>query len=118
MKMSIFWLGWIAAGLIFVGLVWWLLGVEQDEIKLKKTGEPATAVIVGVASTGATGANSPVVRFRLRVQRKGQVDYEVEVRKAIPPIHSPAVQPGAVLQVWVDPKNPQRVAVAWPWERS
>lgn len=118
MKMSIFWLGWIAAGLIFAGLLWWLLSVENAELELKRSGEEAAGVIAAVASTGATGANSPVVKFRIRVQRSGQPEYEVEVSKAVPPIHSPTVQPGTTLQVWVDRKDPKRIAVRWPWERT
>ncbi|HET7772563.1 MAG TPA: DUF3592 domain-containing protein [Burkholderiaceae bacterium] len=118
MKMSILWLGWIAAGLIFIGLLWWLLAAENAELELKRSGEEAAGVIASVSATGATGANSPVVKFRIRVQRVGQAEYEVEVSKAVPPIHSPAVQPGATLKVWVDRKNPQRIAVSWPWERT
>jgi hypothetical protein len=54
---------------------------------------------------------NPVFRLGLLVEVPGWPPYQVEIREAVPCLSLGAIAPGRTLAVWVDPSDPQTVAV-------
>ncbi len=78
---------------------------------LQETGEPAEATIVKIWDTGMTVNDDPVIGFLLDVRPVGKPAYQAETKLRISRVDIPQVQPGAVVQVRIDPKDPKHVAL-------
>jgi hypothetical protein len=85
-------------------------GVSQAK-ELHASGNPAKAEILKIWDTGMTVNDDPVVGFRLKVTPEGKSDYEAETKLRIPRLEVSQYQPGAVVDVRVDPSDPQRVSL-------
>jgi hypothetical protein len=85
-------------------------GVSQAR-ELQVTGEQATATILQIWDTGITVNNDPVVGFVLEVRRSGQPAYQAKTKLLISRLDIPRVQPGAIVPVRVDLRDPSRVAL-------
>ena len=85
-------------------------GVSQAK-ELHATGNPAQAEILKIWDTGMTVNEDPVVGFLLKVRSEGKSDYEAETKIRIPRLQVSQYQPGAVVDVRVDPADPQRVSL-------
>lgn len=79
--------------------------------EIRATGIPATAKVLRIWETGVTINNNPVVGFLLEVYAEGLEPYEAETRALVSILAIPRIQPGAMLQVKYDPKDPSRVAL-------
>ena len=79
--------------------------------KILKAGEPATATILEVSDTGMTINENPVVKLKLKVQRKSGSPYEAEAKTLISRLQVGSFQPGQKLNVKVDPEHPENIAV-------
>ena len=80
--------------------------------KLMKTGVQAEATILEVKETGMTvNEIYPVIKLVLEVRPPEGEPYQVETKESINRFDIPTFQPGAVLPVLFDPKNPKKVAV-------
>ena len=81
--------------------------------RLLKSGSTAPATILDIRETGWTAqGNYGQAELTLRVQPPdGSEPYEATTRALVNRFDMPAFQPGAVLQVVIDPKDPQTVAV-------
>jgi len=55
--------------------------------------------------------NDPVVDFLLEVHLRDGGSYEAHSKGLVPRLDVPRVQPGTIVPVKVDPKNPARVAL-------
>jgi hypothetical protein len=75
-------------------------------------GVPATATIVAVRPTSTVVNMAPVVEIDLTVIRNG-MPMPVTHREAVPQAFLGRLQPGANLQVKVDPANPTSVWIDW-----
>jgi hypothetical protein len=85
-------------------------GVAQAE-ELQKTGLPAQATILQIWDTGTTVNDDPVVGFLLDVRPQEGEPFQARTKQLISRLTIPQVQPGAVVGVRYDPKNPQRVSL-------
>jgi len=87
------------------------MGGDREARDLQASGEEATAKILEIWDTGMTINEDPVVGFVLEVRRKDQPVYEARTKLRISRLDIPRIQPGAVVPVRVDPRNPARVAL-------
>jgi len=78
---------------------------------LQAHGESATAKILQIWDTGMTVNDDPVVEFLLEVRRADQPTYEAKTKLRISRLDIARIQPGTVLPVRVDPRDPTRVAL-------
>jgi hypothetical protein len=78
---------------------------------VRANGLPATATVLQIWETGARVNHNPVVGFLLEVHAEGLESYRAETKALISILLIPQIQPGAVLDVMYDPRNPQRVAL-------
>lgn len=78
---------------------------------LQAHGESATAKILQIWDTGMTVNDDPVVGFLLEVRRADRPIYEAKTKLRISRLDIARIQPGTVVPVRVDPRNPTRVAL-------
>ncbi len=79
---------------------------------LLATGETAQATVVSLWETGTSVNDRPLIGMLLQVQPANGQPYEVKTTQLISMLQIPQFQPGHKLVVKVDPRNPQRVAIA------
>ena len=87
-----------------------LSGVS-DAKALQEIGESAEATIVKIWDTGITVNEDPVVGFLLDVRPSGKPAYQAETKLRISRVDIPRVQPGTVVAVRIDPKDPKHIAL-------
>ena len=78
---------------------------------LKQTGMPATGTIMHVQQTGRLINYQPEVAFTVQVNHPQMGQYQVQTSDVVPQIAIPRAQPGAQIQVRIDPTNPQNIAL-------
>ncbi|MGD8717346.1 MAG: hypothetical protein PVH29_00860 [Candidatus Zixiibacteriota bacterium] len=85
--------------------------------RILKYGRPAQAIVrsIGESSLGGTTTvnDQPYLGLTLEVDDGYQAPYLVQVDTIIPRSLIPQFQPGAVIPVKVDPKDPQEVRIDW-----
>ncbi|MSP23709.1 MAG: hypothetical protein EXR75_00805 [Myxococcales bacterium] len=79
--------------------------------QLVMTGMPMMARVISVQQTGVMINMNPQVRAQLEIQGP-QGPYQVQSLAVIPQMNIPQFQPGAMVNVRVNPGNPHDVAVA------
>lgn len=84
---------------------------EGEARRIRQVGTAADAVVLSIRDTGMTVNDDPIVAFRLRVRPASGQPYEVDTRARVGRLDVPQVQPGAVLPVAIDPRDPSRVAL-------
>ena len=98
--------------IVALGLGGWYGSVakrQAAEAQLFETGERAVATIEGVEGTGVTINNCPQVVLTLRVAPRHGAEF-VHERKIVLAFGS-VVQPGYVMDVAYDPRDPQNLAL-------
>jgi hypothetical protein len=97
---------------ITVFCFWFFFASEARRFNLLKRGEPAEATILEVKETGITiQKNYPVAKLLLEVRPREGEPYQEWVKCMVNRFDIPTYQPGAVVQVMVDPRNRKKVAV-------
>lgn len=84
---------------------------EGEAKRIRRVGQSAEALVLSISDTGMTVNDNPVVAFRLEVRPATGTPYEVETRGLVGRLDVPQVQPGAVLPVAIDPRDPKKVAL-------
>lgn len=84
---------------------------EGEAKRIRRVGQSAEALVLSIRDTGMTVNDNPIVAFRLEVRPPTGQPYEVETRGLVGRLDVPQVQPGAVLPVAIDPKDPLKVAL-------
>lgn len=98
----------VVVGAVFGGM--FLNSMKSRQ--LITNGEPARAVILKVWETGMVmNETNPQVGLLLEVQPANRPAFQAETKMFISMIQVPQFQPGAVLGVKYDPKDPRKVAV-------
>jgi hypothetical protein len=82
-----------------------------DARDLQAHGESATAKILRIWDTGMTVNEDPVVGFLLEVRRADRPVYEARTKLRISRLDISQIQPGSVVPVRVDPRDPTHVAL-------
>ena len=87
-------------------------GPMSRQRKLQRTGLPAEATVLELGETGITVNNVyPVIKLVLEVRPPGGRPCQAEVQTVIGRMDIPRLQPGAVVSVKYDPKDPSNVAL-------
>lgn len=102
--------------LFFLVVVWPLVTLRRyrraaRELRLKERGIPATARILAARPTSWRINGRPVVELELEVAAQGHPPATKRVRRPIPELLMPHIQPGMVLHGLADPENPQEVMI-------
>jgi hypothetical protein len=113
-------------GIILAGVAWFFLPQFMGQVgaasgmvnalhsqeQVAMTGTPMTARVIQMQQTGAMINFQPQVQAMLEVQGP-QGPYQVQTMVVVPHINIPQFQPGATINVRVNPQNPQDVAVVF-----
>ena len=98
--------------LIVAGVVGGLVMNGMKNRAVLAHGESAPAVILKSWQTGTVMNNiNPQIGLLIEVRPANRPAYQAETKMFIPMMQIPQFQPGAVLQVKYDPKEPRKVAV-------
>ncbi len=84
---------------------------ENVAAEIRANGLPARATVLKIWETGTRVNDNPVVGFLLEVHAEGMEPYQAETKALISILQIPQIQPGAVLKIKYDPKDPKRVAL-------
>ncbi|HVT60677.1 MAG TPA: hypothetical protein VHR45_20055 [Thermoanaerobaculia bacterium] len=83
-----------------------------DAKDLQGAGIPAEAEILSHWDTGITVNGDPVIGLKLQVRPKDGAPYEALIKKSlVSRLDLSQFQPGSVIPVRIDPKDPSRVAI-------
>jgi len=78
---------------------------------VRANGLPASGKVLKIWETGVRVDYNPVVGFLLQVHVEGMAPYEAETRALISILWIPQIQPGAILPIKYDPRDPTRIAL-------
>jgi hypothetical protein len=84
---------------------------EDVSREIREKGLPAKGTVLKIWETGVRVNDSLVVGFLLKIHAEGMAPYEAETKALISILWIPQIQPGAVLPVKYDPKDPSRIAL-------
>jgi hypothetical protein len=101
------------AGLLLLVAGWIMVAVASSRVRLLRAGDAGRARVVEVVPTGRAVDQAPTLRITLLIDLPGQATYAATTRATVPAPMLGRVQPGAIVAVRVDPRNPQRVALDW-----
>jgi hypothetical protein len=79
--------------------------------RLHKTGDPVDADVLSVKHISEADNGTVLVSVELRVYPADDTPYETQTNARIWRVDIPHIQPGRKIPVWIDPKNPENVAV-------
>ena len=85
---------------------------ENEAAQIRANGSPAKATVVAIWETGTRVNHNPVVGFDLEVRAEGRPAWRAKTKALVSILAIPRIQPGAVLDVFYDPTDPSRVAIA------
>jgi hypothetical protein len=92
-------------------LIYRMSGVSTAR-ELQATGIAARAEILSIWETGIKVNDDPVIGLKVRVQPADGPAYEATIPKSLVQfVDLPQFQPGRVIPVRIDPKQPSRVAI-------
>jgi len=103
---------------VFFGIIitafWFAWRPQVQRNRLVRQGVAAWGTILSIQETGWTvQGNYGQAKLRLSVEPPdGSSPYEVETRSLINRFDIPQYQPGTRVQVVIDPRDPQKVAIA------
>jgi len=102
----------------FIGFALIMVGRKSQAVfdaaqRLKATGIPGQAVIVGLRQTGITMNEQPQVELQLQVSVPGQEPFAVTRTEYVPIMLVGALTNGHPLPVRVDPNDPGSLAIEW-----
>lgn len=84
---------------------------EDDAREIREKGLPAKGTVLKIWETGIRVNDNPVVGFLLEIHAEGMAPYEAQTKALISILWIPQIQPGAVLPVKFDPKDPSRIVL-------
>jgi hypothetical protein len=88
-----------------------IAGNLQQTQTLLATGEAAQAKILRMWDTGTTLNGNPQIGLLLEIHALNRTPYQVETTCFVSRLRIPQVQPGATVNVKIDPQNPANVAL-------
>ncbi len=97
--------------------------LSDEKKKILQTGNRAKARIVQLSHPGGGGASVNAARFLklaliLDVMKPDRDSYRVQITQMISELLIPSLQPGSVVDVRIDPTDPQKVVIAGPDQAS
>ncbi|MCW7540756.1 DUF3592 domain-containing protein [Aquabacterium sp. A7-Y] len=108
---------WSAAAVLVIvlGLAFYMAHLSYRDEQLRRHGVAATGRVISVNQTGSWSGNNPEVALALEVARPGEPPYPHTLTLVVAVVHTPAVQPGQVLRLKIDPKRRDRLVIDEPW---
>jgi hypothetical protein len=100
-------------GLIMLIVGWTMAARAHSAARLLRGGDAGRARVVEVVQTGKLVNGQPALRITLLVDLPGHSTYAATIRAVVPSLMLGRVQPGAIVAVRVDPRDPQRVVLDW-----
>jgi hypothetical protein len=102
-----------ATGLIMfvIGIILWVRRANAQRVKA--TGVPGTALVLGVTQTSLYVNGQPMVELKLQVSTAMQAPYVVNKREAVPRMMMGRLTSGQPLPVMVDPAKPDNIVITW-----
>lgn len=101
---------------LVVGIVAMLMNSQAKTNKLLQTGTPAQGRILQLGTTGQSvavmGHRHLKLVLTVEVQSPYGAPYVASFEQLISELQIPSVQPGAIVELRIDPANPQRIAMA------
>lgn len=97
----------VAAGFGFFWMFWPEIRADQ----ILKKGLPAEATIVSIEPTGNVYNNQPQVRLTLQVASSTNGTFKTQAVMIINPVYIPQFQPGKLVHIKYDPKDPTKAAI-------
>ncbi len=113
---------WVTAGVIVLVLLigggttlavfgpGWMRHRQEERIRL--TGAPAVARVIGLEDTGNRFNATPEIIIRLEVRAEGRPPWQASVTRILSIAEFQAYAPGREISVRYDPARPERVAIA------
>lgn len=99
--------------LLALGLGPLLLRGQRNQ-RLLREGTRATATVRDIRPTGGSHNDDPEITLKLEVAAGPNDHFEAEVVTFLSPVYLPRFQPGAVVDVYYDPKDRSQVALVSP----
>jgi hypothetical protein len=90
----------------------WAKGYQEAQ-RLKMSGVPGQATILGMRQTGVYLNEQPQIELNLQVQTQMHGPYQVTVREYVPLMLLGTLSSGRPLPVKVDPADPQKLVIEW-----
>jgi hypothetical protein len=81
--------------------------------RLAQTGVPARGRLLSVQQTGRLVNYNPEIQALVEIQHPALGTYQIQATSIVPQIAIPRAQPGAEVQVRVNPQNPHDVALVF-----
>jgi hypothetical protein len=106
------------AGLVMLTVGWILAARSHSAVRLLRAGDAGRARVVETIQTGTLVNDQATVRVTMLVDLPGQPTYAATTKTTLSAVALGQVQPGAVVAVRVDPRNPQRVVIDWAGARQ
>ena len=91
-------------------IILWLVRGRLRRRNLLEHGLPGQARVNSISDTGVTINNDPMIRLHVTITPQTGAPYEASESKVVSRLEAPASMIGQVLEVRIDPKNPQRFA--------
>jgi hypothetical protein len=108
---AVLWLASVAGLFAGCGMIDRMTGVAEAK-GLQAGGVAADAEVLSLWDTGITLNQDPVIGLKVQVRPKDGQPYEATIAKSlISRLDIPRFQPGKVIPVRFDPKDPSRVAI-------
>lgn len=94
---------------------------KLENRRIRRGGKPATARVISLARGAWTRTTNNLVELevilQVEVDYSGHPTFQTEIAAMIPELDIPQVQPGAVLDVLVDPKDPHKAVLGTVTEK-
>jgi len=111
------WVFGIAVGAFVVTLLVYVFGSltrgARIKAKLKQNGVRGQATLVQCNTTGTRVNNQPVYELILTIEAQGLQPFRASHREILAPGAAHKLQPGVVLPLLLDPKDPTMFAIDW-----
>ena len=85
---------------------------KEQQAAAQGEGIDGEATIKAIRDTGMTINENPVAELDLEVESGGGPPYPVTAKWAIPQLQLGQIQPGATVEVMIDPDDPSKVTLA------
>jgi len=97
----------LVAAIPFLRRVW----IEAQAEWLRRSGEPATAVVLRLEDTGERYREGPVLIVHVRFATAIQGEVQASFRRAMTAVELQSVKPGAQVGIVYDRDRPSRIAL-------
>lgn len=104
---------WVWALLLAMVAALFVISVKHRQPTISGAALAGTGRVLSLESSygGSGGDVATSCKIGLRVEVPGSAPYDVTILRNVPHLHLPRVQPGATVQVHVDPSDPRKVRI-------